>query len=63
MARMAPTTCRRRADRSPMTGGWRDRSLLDLLTEFGLELLPEHEFPNDGWSGATFTTATDGGSC
>ena len=36
------------------TGGWRDRSLLDLLTEFGLELLPEHEFPNDGWSGATW---------
>ena len=43
-----------------MTGGWRDRSLLDLLTEFGLELLPEHEFPNDGWSGATFTSLLDG---
>jgi hypothetical protein len=43
-----------------MTGGWRDRTLLDLLTEFGLELLPEHEFPNDGWSGATFTSLLDG---
>ena len=42
-----------------MTGGWRDRSLLDLLTEFGLELLPEHEFPTDGWSGATFTSLVD----
>ena len=43
-----------------MTRGWRDRTLLDLLTEFGLELLPEHEFPNDGWSGATFTSLLDG---
>ena len=36
-----------------MTRGWRDRTLLDLLAEYGLELLPEHDFPNDGWSGAT----------
>jgi hypothetical protein len=36
--------------------GWRDRSLRDLLAEHGLDLLPEHEFPNDGWSGATFTS-------
>ena len=42
-----------------MTGSWRDRSLLDLLTEFGLELLPEHDFPTDGWSGATFTSLVD----
>jgi hypothetical protein len=42
-----------------MTGSWRDRSLLDLLTEFGLELLPEHEFPTDGWSGATFSSLVD----
>jgi hypothetical protein len=34
--------------------------LLDLLTEYGLELLPEHDFPNDGWSGATFTSLLDG---
>jgi hypothetical protein len=39
--------------------GWRDRTLLDLLTEHGLELSPEHDFPNDGWSGATFSTLTD----
>ena len=43
-----------------MGRGWRDRTLLDLLTEFGLELLPEHDFPNDGWSGATFTSLLDG---
>jgi hypothetical protein len=43
-----------------MVRGWRDRTLLDLLTEFGLELLPEHDFPNDGWSGATFTSLLDG---
>jgi hypothetical protein len=42
-----------------MTVGWRDRTLLDMLTEFGLELLPEHEFPTDGWSGATFTSLVD----
>lgn len=42
------------------TRGWRDRTLLDLLTEYGLDLLPEHDFPNDGWSGATFTTLLDG---
>lgn len=38
---------------------WRDRTLLDLLTEHGLELSPERDFPNDGWSGATFTTLVD----
>ena len=43
-----------------MTRGWRDRTMLDLLTEYGLELLPEHDFPNDGWSGATFTSLLDG---
>jgi hypothetical protein len=39
--------------------GWRDRTLLDLLTEHGLELSPEHAFPTDGWSGATFTGLID----
>jgi Phosphotransferase enzyme family len=43
-----------------VTGTWRDRTLLELLTEFGLELLPEHDFPTDGWSGATFTSIVDG---
>ena len=43
-----------------MSAGWRDRSLLDLLTEHGLNLMPEHEFPSDGWSGATFTSLVDG---
>ncbi len=38
---------------------WRERTLLDLLTEHGLELSPEHDFPNDGWSGATFSALTD----
>ena len=42
-----------------MTGSWRDRTLLDLLTEHGLELRPEHAFPTDGWSGATFTGLID----
>jgi hypothetical protein len=42
-----------------MTGGWRERSLQDLLSEHGLELLPEHEFPTDGWSGATFSSLRD----
>src|SRR5687767_5374623 len=42
-----------------MAGGWRDRTLLDLLTEHGLELSPEHAFPTDGWSGATFTGLVD----
>jgi phosphotransferase family enzyme len=42
-----------------MTVGWRDRTLLDLLGEHGLEHMPEHEFPNDGWSGATFTSLVD----
>jgi hypothetical protein len=39
--------------------GWQDRSLLDLLAEHGLDMSPEHEFPNDGWSGATFTSLED----
>jgi Phosphotransferase enzyme family len=39
--------------------GWQDRTLLDLMTEHGLELTPEREFPNDGWSGATFTSLED----
>ena len=42
-----------------MTGGWRDRTLLDLLGEHGLEHIPEHDFPSDGWSGATFTSLVD----
>lgn len=42
-----------------MNGSWQDRSLSDLLHPFGLDLLPEHEFPTDGWSGATFTTVAD----
>ncbi|HET7168621.1 MAG TPA: phosphotransferase [Candidatus Limnocylindrales bacterium] len=42
-----------------MTVGWRDRTLLDLLGEHGLEHMPEHEFPTDGWSGATFTSLVD----
>ncbi len=42
-----------------MGGSWRDRTLLDLLTEHGLELSPEHAFPTDGWSGATFTGLVD----
>ena len=42
-----------------MTGSWRDRTLHDLLAEFGLELLPEHDFPTDGWSGATFSSLVD----
>ena len=44
-----------------MAVGWRDRTLLDLLTEHGLELSPEHAFPTDGWSGATFTGLVDPG--
>ena len=42
-----------------MSASWRDRTLLDLLTEHGLELAPEHAFPTDGWSGATFTSLFD----
>ena len=42
-----------------MTGSWQDRSVLELLHEFGLDLLPERGFPTDGWSGATFTTIVD----
>jgi hypothetical protein len=40
--------------------GWRDRTLAELLGPLDLDLLPEHEFPNDGWSGATFTSLVDG---
>ena len=43
-----------------MIAGWRDRTLADLLAPLDLDLLPEHEFPNDGWSGATFTSLVDG---
>jgi aminoglycoside phosphotransferase (APT) family kinase protein len=35
---------------------WRDGSLAELLAAHGLAGLPERDFPNDGWSGATFTT-------
>ena len=35
---------------------WRTRTLADLLAEFDLAGLPEHEFPTDGWSGARFTS-------
>ena len=42
-----------------MTGSWRDRTLLDLLTEHGLEHASEREFPTDGWSGATFVSLVD----
>ena len=42
-----------------MSGGWQQRTLGDLLSVFGLDLLPEHELPTDGWSGALFTTLTD----
>ena len=31
----------------------------ELLSAFGLDLLPEHDFPTDGWSGATFAVLTD----
>jgi hypothetical protein len=57
---MAPTTCRRHAERDPVTGDWRRHTLAELLGPFDLDLLPEHEFPNDGWSGATFTSLVDG---
>jgi hypothetical protein len=43
-----------------VTGDWRDHTLAELLAPFDLDLLPEHEFPNDGWSGATFTSLVDG---
>lgn len=42
-----------------MTGSWHDRTLLDLLTEHGLEHTSEREFPTDGWSGATFVSLID----
>jgi Phosphotransferase enzyme family len=42
-----------------MVVSWQDRTLLELLTEHGLELSPEHAFPTDGWSGATFTGLVD----
>ena len=58
MGRTAATTSPHPVDRGRrMNGSWQDRSLLDLLHEFGLDLLPEHEFPTDGWSGATFTSS------
>jgi len=60
MGRTAATTSPHPVDRGRrMNGSWQDRSLLDLLHEFGLDLLPEHEFPTDGWSGATFTSIAD----
>jgi aminoglycoside phosphotransferase (APT) family kinase protein len=40
---------------------WRARSLADLLAAHDLAGLPERDFPNDGWSGATFTTVERGG--
>ena len=43
-----------------MTAGWRDRPLADLLAAHGLGDAVEVPFPNDGWSGATFTSLRDG---
>ncbi len=40
----------------PGLGAWRDRPLADLLAAHGLDGAVEHDFPTDGWSGATFTT-------
>jgi hypothetical protein len=34
---------------------WRTRPLSELLAEHDLDLLPEHDFPTDGWSGARFS--------
>ncbi len=42
-----------------MAAGWPDRPLSDLLRAHDLDLVPEHPFPTDGWSGATFATLTD----
>jgi hypothetical protein len=42
-----------------MTGGWADRSLAELLRAHDLDLAPEHPFPTDGWSGASFTALAD----
>ena len=40
--------------------GWRDRTLLDLLQEHGLEASREHPLTTDGWSGASFAGLADG---
>jgi hypothetical protein len=42
-----------------MSGGWRDRTLPDLLADHGLAFSSEREFPADGWSGATFASLED----
>lgn len=42
-----------------MTAGWRDRPLADLLADHGLDGRVEAPFPNDGWSGASFTSLRD----
>lgn len=42
-----------------MAPGWRGRTLLDLLAAHDLDRSPQLDFPNDGWSGATFHTLTD----
>ena len=34
---------------------WARRRLPELLADHGLDGLPEHPFPNDGWSGATLS--------
>ncbi len=56
---MAPTTSRLPADPTPVSG-WRDRTLLDLLQEHGLEASREHPLTTDGWSGASFAGLADG---
>ncbi len=57
--RTAPTTSRLPADPTPVSG-WRDRTLLDLLQEHGLEASREHPLTTDGWSGASFAGLADG---
>lgn len=42
-----------------MAPGWRDRRLADLLAAHGLAHGTERAFPNDGWSGARFTSLED----
>jgi hypothetical protein len=39
---------------------WQDRSLDDLLASAGLEGVAEVSFPNDGWSGSTFSRLRHG---
>jgi hypothetical protein len=39
---------------------WTERDLADLLSNHGLDGLPEAPFPNDGWSGATLTQVRRG---